>query len=127
MIPTHVFSGNRDSLRALDGLRQALELDAFVVVMNTTATDKKTVTYTSTQMLFYGPNPVPLPDNSLQAKFWTAMIPYPSGTYGKGFKGIRIYDWKSHTFDSYQGYDGVIEGVVSKSMEKMDKAIAKSK
>ena len=127
MIPTHVFSGNRDSLRALDALRQKLGLDAFVVVLNTTATDKKSVAYTGTQMLFYGPNPVPLPDNKIQAKFWTAMIPYPSGTYGKGFKGIRIYNWKTKSFDSFDGYEGVIDAVVSRSLGRIDEEMPKQR
>jgi hypothetical protein len=127
MIPTHVFSGNRDSLRALEDLRQALGLDALVTVFNTSVTDKKAVAYMGTQMLFYGPNPVPLPDNNLQAKFWTPMIPYPSGTYGKGFKGIRIFTWKSKTFEDYAGFEGVIEAVLTRSFEKMDQAIEKSR
>jgi hypothetical protein len=127
MIPIHVFSGNRESLKALDSLRQALGLDAFVVVVNNSATDKKSVAYLGSQMLFYGPNPVPLPEHPIQAKYWTPMIPYPSGTFGKGFKGIQIYDWKTRQFADYGGYAGVIEGIVTRSFDEMDKAIAKSR
>lgn len=127
MIPTHIFSGNRESLEALESLRQSLGLDAFVVVVNNTATDKKNVAYTGTQMLFYGPNPDPLPENKMQAKFWTAMIPYPSGTYGKGFKGISIYDVKKEVKPSYDGFDVVIGAIASESIAKMNKAIEKSK
>jgi len=127
MIPTHIFSGNRDALAALESLRQQLGLDAFVVVVNNSATDKKNVAYLGTQMLFYGPNPDPLPDNKMQAKYWTAMIPYPSGTYGKGFKGISIYDLKNETKPSYDGFDVVIGAIAGESIAKMNKAIEKSK
>ena len=78
-------------------------------------------------MLFYGPNPDPLPENKLQAKYWTAMIPYPSGTYGKGFKGIPIYDVKKDTRPGYEGFDVVMEAIASESIARMNKAIAKTK
>ena len=127
MIPTHIFSGNRDALAVLESLRQQLSLDAFVVVVNNSATDKKNVAYLGTQMLFYGPNPEPLPDNKMKAKYWTAMIPYPSGTFGKGFKGISIYDLKKEVKPSYDGFDVLIGAIASESIAKMNKAIEKSK
>lgn len=127
MIPTHIFSGNRDALRALETLRERLGLDAFVVVVNNSVTDKKNVAYLGSQMLFYGPNPEPLPENKMQAKYWTAMIPYPSGTYGKGFKGISIYDIKKGTKPDYTGFDNVIVAIASESIGRMNKAIAKTK
>lgn len=51
----------------------------------------------------------PLPEIELQAKYWTAMIPYPSGTRGKGSKGIPIYDVKKNTRPDYDGFGVVIE------------------
>ena len=127
LIPTHIFSGNRDSLNALEQLRQSLGLDAFVVVVNNSVTNKKQVVYTGSQMLFYGPNPVPLPDHKLKAKYWTALIPYPSGTYGKGFKGLPLYFNKEKKIASLDGFDGVVGAVASASIEKMNKAIEKSR
>ena len=127
LIPTHIFSGNRESLRALEHLRQSLELDAFVVIVNNSVTNKKQVAYTGSQMLFYGPNPVPFPDHKLKQKYWTALIPYPSGTYGKGFKGLPLFHNKEKKLASLEGYDVVVAAIASSSIAKMNKAIAKSK
>ena len=127
LIPTHIFSGNREALAALESLREQLGLDALVAVVNNSVTNKKVVVYNGTQMLFYGPNPDPLPENKMQAKYWTAMIPYPSGTYGKGFKGIPIYDVKKNTRPDYEGFGQVVEAIASESIARMEKAIAKTK
>ena len=55
------------------------------------------------------------------------MIPYPSGTYGKGFKGISIYDVKNKVKPEYDGFDGLVEAIASASIARMNRAIEKTR
>lgn len=119
MIPVHLWM-DRQTLRSLEELRKELGLDAIAVLANTTATRPVGVALTSVVLQVFGPNPEPLPENKIAAKYYTAMIPYASGTFGKGFKGAGIHYWKKpEQQELFDGYDGIIEGLASRTLEKI--------
>jgi hypothetical protein len=124
MIPSHLWT-DREILRELDALRVALGLDGLLVVSNNTATNAKSVVLGSIVMMFYGPNPKPEPEKF--AKYWTPLLAYTSGTFGKGFKGVEFFQWKKPDETSYDGYDGIMRGLVTRTLDEVQKYADKGK
>lgn len=113
MFPLHSSFLNKKVMISLEELRQTLELDALIAVTNLTQSSKKGLMLTGAQMQVFGKNPVPLPENKLQAKFWQPTIPYTSATYGKGFKGATI--------GSREGYDVLVEALSKRTLAELQK------
>ena len=87
MIATHAWL-DRTMLNSIDKFRAALGLDALVVVSNLTASRPWGYALNAIHIEMFGPNPEPLPDNKMAAKYYTDGIQYIRGNFGKGFKGV---------------------------------------
>jgi hypothetical protein len=124
MIPLHSSFLNKDVMFALEKLRQELDLDALVAFSHLTSGQKNVVIFSSAYLQMFGPNPQPLPDNKMQAKFWQPTIPYPSGTFGKGFKGVPFHKWKTRKVaetTEYEGYDVIVEAMSQRTLAELQK------
>ena len=127
MIPTHLWM-SPDILRSLETLRQELELDALVVLTNSTSSNKNTSILASVALHFYGPNPDPLPEHKLAAKYWTPMLAYGTGTFGKGFKGVTFQYWdKEDSVSQFDGYDGIVRALTGRTLDELQRRIDKGK
>ena len=68
----------------------------------------------------FGPNPEPLPDNSMAAKYYTDGIQYIRGNFGKGFKGVSFGTMNNgkNLKTSYEGYGVVLDQVAKATLKK---------
>jgi len=120
-IITHLWMDAK-GLTALEELRQKLELDAMVVIGNTSHSDAKGVSISSIDFFMYGPNPIPKPPQKIAQIAWSPGATYSQATFGKGFKGAPLAELKKGniTKEFYEGYDVILKTLAREALNLFD-------
>ncbi len=149
-IPAALFV-DAPSKTSMEELRQALGLDALLVVQNRTVSDKKVVVHGGTEMYLFGRNPNPLPKQKLARISYSTGSTYAHALFAKGYKGSVIAkmgkpgkpktrtvfngtDQKTITTrergiksENYDGFGKVMERTTNELLNRYEKEYAKGK
>lgn len=107
---------------SMEELRQALGLDALLVVQNTTASSKKAVSHIGTEMYLFGPNPLPVPEIKIARMSYSEGATYAHALFAKGYKGSEIARMKKLTVTSVNldGYTAIMKRTTNELLKRFE-------
>lgn len=121
-IPAHLWASDKKARLAMEELRKAMGLDAVVVVCSETRSSEWHFGVAKIDLMMFGHNFDPMPPQKIAQYAWADMVPYASGTFGKGFKGSTIALLKKGEIKSedYTGFGAVVGALARAVLTKFD-------
>jgi hypothetical protein len=74
-------------------------------------------------LMMFGHNPHPMPTQKIAQTAWADMVPYASGTFGKGFEGAVLAKLNKGKImsEDYTGFGVVTEALARAVLTEFDK------
>ncbi len=121
-VPAHLWATDKKARLAMEELRKAMGLDAVVVICSETRSSEWHFGIAKIDLMMFGHNPDPMPAQKIARVAWADMVPYASGTFGKGFGGAIIAKMNKGQIqtEDYAGFGEVVGALAGAVLTKFD-------
>jgi len=124
LLPAHVGPADPTVGQSLNELREALGVDALLIVKNGLVSDEKNVHFADVQVMLYGPNPIAKKEGVMYVQYKEGQCYVDAILALKKPAEVAAFKKKAIAKEDYSGYEAVLAAAADRAMAFVAEKIA---